>query len=65
MSRFSLSTVVLLLATMVPLAAQQGAPARPGPTPTIDDRTRAVVISHVDFKSGYRNELAAIEVLAH
>ena len=39
MSRFSLSTVALLLATMVPLAAQQGPPARSGPTPTIDDRT--------------------------
>jgi len=39
MSRFSLSTVALLLATMVPLAAQQGAPARSGPMPTIDDRT--------------------------
>jgi selenocysteine lyase/cysteine desulfurase len=31
----------------------------------IDDRTRAVVISHVDFNSGYRNDLAAIGVLAH
>jgi selenocysteine lyase/cysteine desulfurase len=31
----------------------------------IDDRTRAVVISHVDFNSGYRNDLAGIGVLAH
>jgi selenocysteine lyase/cysteine desulfurase len=31
----------------------------------IDDRTRAVVISHVDFNSGYRNDLAAIGALAH
>ncbi len=31
----------------------------------IDDRTRAVVISHVDFNSGYRNDLAAIGGLAH
>ena len=31
----------------------------------IDDRTRVVVISHVDFNSGYRNDLAAIGVLAH
>ncbi len=31
----------------------------------IDDRTRAVVISHVDFNSGYRNDLAAMGVLAH
>ncbi len=31
----------------------------------IDDRTQAVVISHVDFNSGYRNDLAAIGTLAH
>jgi cysteine desulfurase/selenocysteine lyase len=31
----------------------------------IDDRTRAMVISHVDFNSGYRNDLAALGVLAH
>jgi len=31
----------------------------------IDDRTRVVVISHVDFNSGYQNDLAAIGVLAH
>ncbi|MCO5220685.1 MAG: aminotransferase class V-fold PLP-dependent enzyme [Thermomicrobiales bacterium] len=31
----------------------------------IDDRTRAVIISHVDFNSGYRNDLAAIGTLAH
>lgn len=31
----------------------------------IDSRTRAVVISHVDFNSGYRNDLAAIGALAH
>jgi selenocysteine lyase/cysteine desulfurase len=31
----------------------------------IDDRTRALVISHVDFNSGYRNDLAALGVLAH
>lgn len=31
----------------------------------IDERTRAVVISHVDFSSGYRNDLAAIGRLAH
>src|SRR6478752_5385417 len=31
----------------------------------IDDRTRAVVISHVDFNSGYRNDLAATGGLAH
>lgn len=31
----------------------------------IDDRTRAVVISHVDFNSGYRNDLSAIGTLAH
>ncbi len=31
----------------------------------IDDRTRAVIISHVDFNSGYRNDLAAISELAH
>ncbi|HET9659429.1 MAG TPA: aminotransferase class V-fold PLP-dependent enzyme [Thermomicrobiales bacterium] len=31
----------------------------------IDDQTRAVVISHVDFNSGYRNDLATIGLLAH
>jgi cysteine desulfurase/selenocysteine lyase len=31
----------------------------------IDGRTRAVVISHVDFNSGYRNDLDAISALAH
>jgi len=31
----------------------------------IDDHTRAVVISHVDFNSGYRNDLATIGILAH
>lgn len=31
----------------------------------IDSRTRAVVISHVDFNSGYRNDLAAISERAH
>jgi selenocysteine lyase/cysteine desulfurase len=31
----------------------------------IDDRTRAVIISHVDFNTGYRNDLAALGVLAH
>ncbi len=31
----------------------------------IDDRTRAVVISHVDFNTGYRNDLAEMSVLAH
>lgn len=31
----------------------------------IDDRTRAVGISHVDFNSGYRNDLATIGILAH
>jgi selenocysteine lyase/cysteine desulfurase len=31
----------------------------------IDDRTRAVVISHVDFSSGYRNDLASVSALAH
>lgn len=30
----------------------------------IDERTRVVVISHVDFCSGYRNDLAAISALA-
>lgn len=31
----------------------------------IDDRTRVVVISHVDFNSGYRNDLVTIGILAH
>ena len=31
----------------------------------IDERTRVVVISHVDFNTGYRNDLAAIGGLAH
>lgn len=31
----------------------------------IDDQTRAVIISHVDFNSGYRNDLATIGILAH
>jgi hypothetical protein len=39
MSRFTLPTAALLLAAIVPLGAQQGAPARSGPPPSIEDRT--------------------------
>lgn len=32
---------------------------------TADDRTRAIVVSHVEFMNGYRNDLSALTQLAH
>ncbi|MEX2425986.1 MAG: aminotransferase class V-fold PLP-dependent enzyme [Thermomicrobiaceae bacterium] len=32
---------------------------------TADDRTRAIVVSHVEFMNGFRNDLAALSQMAH
>ena len=39
MSKFSLSVMALTLAAVVSAGAQQAAPARSGPVPSIEDRT--------------------------
>ena len=42
MAKFSVFLAVTVLMALAPIGAQQAPPARPGPVPTIDDRTNGM-----------------------